>query len=598
LAAVCAAIFGQTLWHDFVSYDDSLYVFENAHVKAGLSWANIAWAVTTQTANYVHPLTWLSHMLDCELYGLHPWGHHLTNLLLHTLGTVLLFLVLLRMTGRRWPAAFVAALFAVHPLHVESVAWIAERKGVLSMFFWVAALGGYAWYRQRPNAVRYLVMALLFLLGLMSKPMVVTLPFVLLLLDYWPLNRLDRSGSFGGMARGTVWLVVEKIPLFLLTALFCMTTFLMQAHGNNLSFGEKLPLAARCANAVVVYVLYLAKTLWPSGLAVYYPHPLARPMGQVAGAAVILALITLLCLCNVRRRPYLAVGWFWYLGTLLPVIQLVQIGTFSHADRYTYIPLVGIFIMVAWSLDEVRSRGPRCAQLVTVGAVLALAALSCAAFRQTGYWKDSQALFQRDLAVAGSNAVAHDSLGVGLVEHGNLDDARQEFELALKADPHDATGLFNMGVVMESLNQPAEAESYYRRTLYWKPGHPKAHNNLAGILARVGRLDEALTHCRKAIELAPELADPHNNMGNLMAAKGEWDEALKEYGIALKMDPAQTSVRLNLANVLIRLRRFDEARKQLDAVFEIEPKNEVGRSLMVQLEAVQAEPFITDKQRR
>ena len=589
LAACCAVIYGQTLSHGFLSYDDGLYVFENARVKAGLNWGNILWAFTTQSANYVHPLTWMSHMLDCDLYGLRPWGPHLTNLLFHTADTVLLFLVLARMTRRLWPSALVAALFAVHPLHVESVAWIAERKGLLSTLFWVAALGAYAWYGRRPNPARYLAVAFLFLLGLMSKPMVVTLPFVLLLLDWWPLDRIDRADSSGVLVRRTTLLAVEKLPLFLLSAFFCATTFVMQAHGRNLSFGEKIPFVGRCANAVVVYVVYLLKTVWPSGLAVYYPHPLERPLWQVAGAALVLAAITLLCIYHVRRRPYLAVGWFWYLGTLLPVIQLVQIGTFSHADRYTYIPLIGIFVMVAWSLDELRSAGRRHSQAVTAAAALAVAVLGLVAYRQTGFWKDDLALFGHDLAVTGDNSVAHDNIGAALVDQGKPKEAVEQYRLALKGNPDDAEALYNMGVVMELLNRPLEAESWYWQTLRSKPGHAKAHNNLAGILLQSRKFDEALAHYQEAVELAPDFLDARNNLGNLLATQGRLDEAVQQYARALELDPAQTSVRLNLARILVHQGRRDEALQHLKYVLRREPGNKNVQKMITQMDTVQTD---------
>jgi Tfp pilus assembly protein PilF len=588
LAACCAVIYGQTLRHGFLSYDDGLYVFENLHVQAGLTWNSVCWAFTTSMANYVHPLTWMSHMLDCELYGLLPWGHHLTSLVIHAINAMLLFLVLVRMTGRHWPSAFAAALFAVHPLHVETVAWIAERKGLLSMLFWTAAMGGYAWHARRPNPVRYLSVAVLFLLGLLSKPSTVTLPFVLLLLDFWPLERMDRMASIRAMARRTVWLAVEKIPLFVLTALICTTTFVMQWRGNNLVFGERIPFTARCANALVVYVVYLVKTVCPWDLAVYYPHPLVRPAGHVAGAVVMLAAVTLLCLCQFRRRPYLIVGWLWYLGTLVPVIQLVQIGTFSHADRYTYIPLIGIFVMVAWSLDEVRSVSRTRSVAVTAAAVIAVAALGAMAFRQTAYWKDDPTLFGHDLAVAGENPVAHDDIGTALMDLKKPVEAAEQFKLALKADPHNAEALYNLGVVMEALNRPAEAESWYRQTLQWKPSYPKAHNNLGGLLVQSRRFDEAMGHFRAAIASDPDLVDAHNNLGSLLALQGKLDEAMQEYGKALELDPGQISVRLNLASILAHLGRPEEALQQLGKVLQREPGNKLAQQMAAQVEAARA----------
>lgn len=589
LAACCAAIYGQTLRHGFLSYDDGLYVFENPHVQAGLVWKNVHWAFITPLANYVHPVTWMSHMLDCELFGLQPWGHHLTNLVLHTLNAILIFMVFARITCKIWPSALVAALFAVHPLHVETVAWIAERKGLLGMLFWTAAAGAYVWHRRRPGAVRYLIVAVLFLLGLMSKPVVVTLPFVLLLLDFWPLERTDRTVPVRAMTRRTVRLAMEKTPLLLLTALFCATTLFMQWQGNNLAFGQRIPFGARCTNALVVYVIYLVKIVCPWDLAVYYPHPLTRPAWQAAGAAVILAVVTLLCLCQSRRRPHLIVGWLWYLGTLVPVIQLVQIGTFSHADRYTYIPLIGVFVMAAWSLDEVRGISRAHSRIVTVAAVTAVAALGITAFRQTAHWKDDLTVFGHDLAVAGENSVARDNMGAALVDRGKPAEAAEQFKLALMTDPDDAEALYNLGVVMEALNRPIEAESWYRQALQWKPAHPKAHNNLGGLLVQSRRFDEAVSHFRAATALDPGLVDAHNNLGNLLAAQGKLDEAMQEYGRALEADPGQISVRLNLAKILAHLGQREKALQELKTALQLEPGNEVAQQMVAQLETAGAD---------
>ncbi len=559
LVLCCFVIYGQTLRHDFVSYDDGLYVTGNQHVLAGLSWANAVWAFTTERAMYVHPLTWMSHMLDCDLYGLRPWGHHLTNILFHALNAVLLFLVLARMTGGIWPGALAAALFAVHPLHVESVAWVAERKDVLSMLFWTAGLGAYAWHRRCPGVWRYLATALLFLLGFLSKPMVVTFPFVLLLLDYWPLGRVDRTASLGGMAKRMTGLAAEKTALFLMTAAMCGVTVAMQVRGDNLAFGEKVPFAARCANALVVYVLYLVKTAWPFGLAVYYPHPLSRPAWQVAGAVVVLAAITLLVLREARRRPYLLVGWLWYLGTLVPVIELVQAGSFSHADRYTYIPLIGIFIMAAWGLDDLRKSFRIPVPAVAATATLLVAAYTAAAAHQTAYWKNSETLFRRALDVTADNPLARNNLGAALTDQGRRDEAREEFNRALELDPRYTRSIDNLGLLLYQENKPLEAAQKHREALAVNPNHLAANLNLAAALLKLKQYDEARTYYEKAVALDPESARALSDLGGYWLAMGNPGKALDVFGKLLRLNPRNREACMALGEMLTDQGKLGEA---------------------------------------
>ncbi len=502
LVLACIVLYGQTLSHEFVNYDDSLYVTKNPQVQAGLSWANVGWAFTTDRAMYLHPLTWMSHMLDCTLYGLHPWGHHLTNLLLHAAASVLLFLALKLLTGALWPSAAVAALFAVHPLHVESVAWIAERKDVLSAVFWMLALGTYGLYARRGGAVRYAAVAAAFVLGLMSKPMVVTLPFVLLLLDYWPLDRVDRTAPLGVMAGRLSRLAVEKAPLFLLTVLSCVSTFIMQARANNLAFGGNVPFAARCANAVVVYALYLAKTVWPSGLAVFYPHPIMRPLWQVAGAVLVLTAISLFCLRHARRYPYLIVGWLWYLGTLAPVIELVQAGSFSHADRYTYLPSIGVFIMAAWGVADLAAAWRVPGRVVGGASCAALAALGACAGVQTGYWRNSETLFRHALAVGQESCTALHSLAKVAMDRGRYDEAKTYLTRALELNPRYAMALNNLGVCLLYQGQYEEAGRCFRKALEIDPQYVSAMTNLGGTLAQLGHKEEADVYVKRAAELS------------------------------------------------------------------------------------------------
>ncbi len=573
IALCCLAIYGQTLAHDFVNYDDGLYVTDNREVQAGLMWSNVLWAFTTDRAMYMHPLTWLSHMLDCQLYGLHAWGHHLTNLLFHSVDAILLFLVLARMTRRTWPSALVAALFAVHPLHVESVAWIAERKDVLSMLFWTAGIGAYAWHRQRPGLMRYLATAIFFVLGFMSKPMVITFPFVLLLLDYWPLGQVDHTAPFGDMLRRLGRLTLEKIPLFLLTAAMCAVTVVMQERGNNLSFGAMVPLVNRCTNAVVVYVLYLVKMIWPFGLAVYYPHPIMRPDWQVAGAVVVLVAITLICLREMRRRPYLIFGWLWYLGTLVPVIELVQAGSFSHADRYTYIPLIGIFIMAAWTLNDLWESG-RLPRAVVVGVpVMAVVLFTLDAVHQTGYWKNGETLFRHALAVTKDNPASRNNLGGALFGDKRLEEAEVQFDRALQLDPNNCTSLYRTALILFEKGRYEEAAARDRAALAVNPHDELAAGHLRLVLKKLGKLDAPMAEYDALVKKAPKSVDDYCRLGTLAMTLGGNDEALNAFSEALKLEPGGKKVNMAIADGLVEQRKFNDALGYYEKALQADPQD-------------------------
>ena len=572
----CIAIYGQTLSHGFINYDDNRYVTENPHVQAGLNLQSIGWAFVTEDAHYIHPLTWMSHMLDCSLYGVHPWGHHLGNLLFHSAASVLLFLALRLLTGAFWQSAAVAALFAVHPLHVESVAWVAERKDVLSALFWMLALGAYGLYVRGGGAVRYAAVAAAFVLGLMSKPMVVTLPFVLLLLDYWPLDRVDRTVPLAGMARKTVRLAAEKIPLFLITALSCASTLIMQVRGNNLASGEKVPYAARCANAIVVYVLYLIKTVWPSGLAVFYPHPIARPVWQVAGAAVVLAAITLFCLRHARRHPYLIVGWLWYLGTLVPVIELVQAGEFSHADRYTYLPSIGVFIMIAWGAVDLAAAWHVPKRAVALASAAALAVLAVCAGVQTAYWRDDGTLFGHAIAVGHESALAFSNVGKHAFEEGRYDEARVCLTKALDLAP-DAPGvLISLGALDINQKRYDEANTHLTKALNLTRDDTQTIQtlkNLSALALEQGHADEADAWLRKVLKRRPNNVQALNALGNLGIDKGNSEEARTFLTKALGLEPENAAVLINLGRLALVQERYEEARTCLTKALNLNPRN-------------------------
>ncbi len=599
LVLVCAAIYGQTLRFPFVNYDDSLYVTENPQVQAGLTMKSVSWAFVTEKALYFHPLTWLSLMLDHSLYGMNAGGYHLTNLILHAGSCVLLFLALRLLTGALWPSAAVAALFAVHPLNVESVAWIAERKGVLSTFFWVLALGAYGLYLRRRGTLWYAAVAAAFVLGLMSKPMVVTFPFVLLLLDYWPLDRVDFAAPFNVMARKTARLAVEKIPLFLITLLSCVSTFVMQARGNNIDFGGRVSPLTRCANALVVYVIYVGQTLWPSGLAAFYPYP-TRPVAQVAGAAVLLAAITLFCLHQARRRPYLIVGWLWYLGTLLPVIGLVGIGDFSHADRYTYIPLIGLFIMAAWGGADLAAAWhvPRRVLAFASGTVIGL--LTVCAGVQAGYWNDTEALFRHAIAAGQESGVAYNGLGKCAMDQGRHDEARECLTKALALNPRFPGALVNLGKLDMDQGRDDEARECLSKALDMNPGYAygSALTNMGALALDQGRYDEARNYLTKALDLNPNDVEVLYDLGLLAMNQEHHDEAAAFLKKVLDLDPQYVKAVNNLGVVAIDQRRYDDARTWLKRVLDLDPKNvnalyNMGLLAMKQDRYDEAGPWLT-----
>jgi protein O-mannosyl-transferase len=523
LVVLAVLPYAQTFDHDFIDYDDTAFVTDNPEVRAGLSWQGIQWAITTFQAGNWLPLTWMSHMLDVSLFGMEPGWHHLVNVLLHACSTALLFLALFRMTGAVWQSAFVAALFGIHPLHVESVAWVAERKDVLSGFFFMLVLLSYERYVRRRGAGRYLLVVLCFALGLLSKSMLVTVPFVLLLLDIWPLGRTSFTSATEGPAERSVpWgkLLLEKLPFFCMTIAVSAITVAAQREGGamNLMEREILPLGVRLANAVVSCASYLEKTFWPQSLAFIYPHQGANlPGWKIALSAVALVSVTV-AVIRQFRRPYLAVGWFWYIGMLVPVIGLVQVGKQAMADRYTYLPLTGIFIMLAWFINDIMSSalaGRKKIIAFTAGVVLL--ALLTAAIVQTSYWRDYPTLLRHATMAVPDNWLAHRMLGNALSDKGLTDEAIVQYRESLRIQPWNSYG----------------------------------HNNLAVELARQGKYPEAIEHYREAIRIRPTYAEAYNNLGNALAVTGRRSEAIEQYREALRLRPGWTVVRNNLQLLLV-----------------------------------------------
>ena len=514
LAALTWAIFGQTLRYDFVNYDDPSYVYQNTRIASGINVANIAWAFTHVHSENWHPLTTITHMLDCQLHGLKAGWHHLTNLLLHTIAVVLLFIALQQMTGALWRSAFVSVVFAVHPLHVESVAWIAERKDVLSAFFFMLTLLAYLHYTRAPSIGRYLTVALGVALGLMSKPMLVTIPFILLLLDYWPLRRFEARKSNTG--RQLLRLILEKIPLIVLAAVSSTITFLAQR--GAIGWTEQLPISERISNAFVAYVVYIRQMFWPAGLAVFYPHPENRlPVWEVNLALIILVGITLAALLFRKKAPYFVTGWLWYLGMLVPVIGLVQVGWQGHADRYTYLPQIGLYIAVTWTVtDLTRSWG---FQRIILGTATALivGALSWCAWLQTSYWRASETLFTRALAVTRNNDVALNNLGIIFLDKGQLDEAISKLQAAINLRPENAPAHDNLAKALLKKGQVTEAMVQYRKFLELEPANVEARNTLGTALIQQGHVREAIDQWQEALVTQPENGNAASNLAWVFA---------------------------------------------------------------------------------
>jgi Flp pilus assembly protein TadD len=541
VAAGTLALFARSAGNGFVSLDDPSYILENAPVRRGLTLSGAVWAFTTSHSFNWHPLTWLSHMLDVTLFGVEPAGHHLVSAALHAANAALLFLALRRMSGARWPSALAAALFAVHPLRVESVAWAAERKDVLSGLFFMLALLAHARYAERPGAARYAAVFAALALGLLCKPMLVTLPAVLLLLDLWPLRRSEPLRR----------LVGEKLPLVALCTASAAITVLAQRAEGSIQSLERISLAERVANALVASVAYLRLAVWPSDLAVFYPHPaLLGRAGELAlpalGAALVLAALTAWALVAARRRPYLAVGWGWYLVTLAPVIGVVQVGAQAMADRYTYLPLIGIGVAVAWGARDLARRFAIRPAACAAAAMLVLGAFAVQTWRQIGTWRDSETLYLRAVRATQDNYVAHASLGMVYRGRGDAARAREQLELALAAKPDYALARVELGTVRAQTGDLEGAAAEHEQVLRAFPEHPRALNALGLVRMQQGRLEEAAALFERAVAAAPAFAEAHNNLGVACRRRGDLDAAVRHFRRALALRPDAEPPRANL----------------------------------------------------
>jgi tetratricopeptide (TPR) repeat protein len=567
LAVVVFAAYAPVLENGFVYFDDNVYITENIRVRQGLTWDNAAWAFTAFDAANWHPLTWLSHLLDVTLFGLNPAGHHAVSLLLHVLAALLLFGALRCATGRLWPPALAAALFALHPLHVESVAWASERTDVLSAVFWFAALWAYVCYARRPGLLRYAQVALFFALGLMAKPMLVTLPLVLLLLDFWPLGRRSEPNN-------TVpFLLAEKIPLFALSLASAVITIIAQQQAIA-GFG-RIDAGARLTNAAVSYGTYLWQTIWPAGLSVYYPHPHEPRIAGAIVAALVCAAATASCAVFSRQKRYLLTGWLWYLVTLLPVIGIIQAGDQAHADRFTYLPLTGIFLMAAWGAGDLAAARPALKKPLALAAAALLVCMGVMTHRTASFWKDDLTLFGRAVAVVPGNYPMKVKLGDALFSQGKNDEAMREFRESLAIRP-SGYAYAGIGAVFQKKGVADSALACYRKALALNPGITSALLNAGKMLMRRGAFDEAEKLLRKAVAREPALAEARQELGNILALQGKYAAAADEYRHSLRSGRNSITL-LNLGACLAALGRQEEAAAFYEESLALGPRNAEAR---------------------
>ena len=582
-------VFFQVRDFDFVNFDDGAYIYENEQVQSGLSWDSLRWSFIgtgSETTGSWHPVTWLSLMLDADLFGNDAGGFHLASVLFHTANVLLLYALLMQMTGDHPKSMFVAALFAVHPLHVESVAWVSERKDVLSTFFGLISLWAYARYAQLSGAKWYLIALAAFVLSLLSKQMLVTLPFVLLLLDYWPLKRIRWNPSSeknpvlqttteNGGARCPLqrWsrLVWEKVPFILLAVLFCVVAVIGQ--GNAIVPLVQFSIPERLSNAIVVCVIYVAKTVAPYNLACFYPHPESIPLWQSAGAALLLVSISIAAVAGSRKRPYVSVGWLWYLGTLVPVIGLMQIGSQRMADRYTYIPSIGLFVAVTWLVPSLMPAGVLRRRILTCLAAVTLVVFTSMASVQTGYWKNSTTLYEHAASVTERNDLAHYNLADIYYEAGRFVEAIDHFQKALNINPNDAEAHNALGLALTKLGRFDEAIFHFQASLNIDSAQAQVQNNLGLALQFLGMLEQATGHFQQALKIDPENASAYFNLGNVLGDQNRYDEAILQYQTALRIDSQNVRVHNNLGRALSRKERFAEAIEHFEKALSIDPRD-------------------------
>lgn len=583
LLALVVVAYAGVRHFDFVDFDDYVYVRDNPHVRDGLTWPGLVWAFSATYAANWHPLTWLSHMADVALFGMSPGGHHVTSLLLHAVNTLLVWVAFRRLTGRPWRSALVAAIFAVHPLHVESVAWIAERKDLLSTMFAMLVLWSYAGYVRMGGRVRYAGAVLFSALSLMAKPMFVTIPFLMLLLDVWPLQRMP--GWSHGDRPAVSWsrLLVEKVP-FAVLALGSSAITIVAQHGAGavVSLGA-IPLGARVCNAFVTYVIYLRQTIWPARLAAFYPYPLTLPAGEAIGAVVFCAAVTVALALSARTRPYLLVGWLWFVGTLVPVIGLVQVGAQAHADRYMYAPLLGILVAAVWGASELAARWAVPRRVAVALSVAVVTACAAATDVQSAYWQDGIALWQHAVSVTPPNSHARSNLGVSLAAAGRQTDAIAEYREAIAIDPGLPQAHYNLGLALVATHDTGGAIAEFREAVRLRPDYASAHDSLGNALMDAHQVDAAVAEYREALRIRPDDAKVHNNLGTAFAEAGRPADAAREFIAAVGLEPQRAEWQY-AAGIACAL-QGDEARaiEYLREAVRLDPRHERARRALADL---------------
>ena len=559
------AVYSQVATHAFINFDDPIYVTENSHVRSGLTWDGVAWAFTTFHDSNWFPITWLSHMLDVQLFGVDSGWHHLISVFLHALSTLLLFIILRRMTGARWPSALVALIFAIHPLHVESVAWIAERKDVLSTLFWMLALLAYSDYVARRTRARYLLTLVVFCLGLMAKPMLVTLPVVLILIDFWPLRR--------GLQ------LVEKIPFFVASLASSIVAFVAHQRGGAVATLEVIPLASRIENALITYVVYILKTFWPTHLAIFYPYPLQSLVAPAILCGIALIIISALLVRAYQQRSYLAVGWVWYLVTLLPVIGIIQTGSQARADRYTYIPMIGLSIALTWGAAEHLKPWPRMQATLATAAALALITLS---WFQVQTWHDDISLYRHAITAVPANYIAYYNLASALEAQGQTDEAIVQLREAVRVRPDYVPARAELGQLLATRGHPNEALQELQTAVRQRPDDAVAHYRLGSVLGSLGRANDAAAEFAETVRLQPNNPDAHYNLALALAQQDRLPDAAHEFAATIGLRPEDADAHFNLGIALARLGQLDAAIKQFNETLRIRPDYAPARDALEQ----------------
>jgi len=636
LAVSVFALYWPVHNHDFIRYDDDTYITLNRNVHSGINCKNICWAFTKYHSNNWHPVTWISHMLDCKIFGLNAGAHHLVNVFFHIINTLLLFIVFKRMTKALWISAFIAAVFGLHPLHTESVAWIAERKDVLSTFFWLLTMLAYFYYTKKRNVQRYLLTLVLFVLGLMAKPMLVTLPFVLLLLDYWPLERMRFSKSkqipINTKVNNVIeqkpisYLFLEKIPFFIFAFLSSIVTFIVQRNSGAVKTIDSIDITSRIGNAFVSYIGYISKVFWPSKLAILYPYPLnGLPVIKVIICALALVGITAFVILLSRRRKYFVTGWFWYIVTLIPVIGLVQVGMQSMADRYTYIPMTGLLIIIAYGISELIKNRKYRNTVLSVLSIAILFSMFVKTSMQLKYWQNSQTLFERTLEVTQNNYIIENNYANYLCANGQIEQAIAHLNKSLAIKPDSGEAHNNLANIFNSQGNIDKAIEHYKISIKFEPDSPQAHHNFAIALTKKNMIDQAINEYNIALHLDPSNVESLSNLGFLMAQKGNYkeafdyyrkvftidpchilthcrygydlaqqghiDEAIAEYCLVLKAQPDDVEMHCNLGFLLECKNQIPKAIELYRAALHYEPDNERARTLLQEaLKKMQAQP--------